>query len=402
MKIIVPHGNRFREAGTELAFRPLGCNYFDPATGWAPQVWKRFDPLRTERHLRQMKELGVNTIRVFLTTESFMTADGGLLQAGMDQAKRMLELAGENGIRIQWEGPCGWEGNPEWADELSDGDDNAYFLAPGWLERLERFWESFAGEFHDDARVFGYDLLNEPWLHYDSPLLRKIWGGTPPLETTNVGGEPLTMMTTSFDYSRPAEGFADWQAYQELRERVTGEWTSRLTQAIRRADRNHPVTIGFHQLSLPEEADAIFNPTGFSAKRLAPMLDYVAFHWYPYLDHLVKPHDDPAALLPNIERIRASIRNLQTDKPVTLEEFGWYGGAAVDSWGKRLPFVTEEMQAEWCRMLIEGTRELASGWLCWGFSDVPVSSDISKKSGLVDENGRVKKWGEAFAQLSRG
>src|SRR5678810_1046863 len=54
-------------------FAPFGVNYYRPGTGWAPQVWKKFDPEATRQDFRRMKSLGVNCVRVFLTYGSFYT-----------------------------------------------------------------------------------------------------------------------------------------------------------------------------------------------------------------------------------------------------------------------------------------------------------------------------------------
>src|SRR5512132_1342345 len=51
-------------------FVPFGVNYYRPGTGWAPQLWKKFDPEATRKDFVRMKELGVNCVRIFLTFQS--------------------------------------------------------------------------------------------------------------------------------------------------------------------------------------------------------------------------------------------------------------------------------------------------------------------------------------------
>ena len=60
MKIIQVHpsGWGFREQGGGAAFTPWGCNYYDPETGWPPQIWTRFDPGRVRAHFGQIRDQG--------------------------------------------------------------------------------------------------------------------------------------------------------------------------------------------------------------------------------------------------------------------------------------------------------------------------------------------------------
>src|SRR5580698_9507741 len=53
-------------------FVPFGVSYYRPGQGWAPQLWKKFDPELTRKDFARMKELGVNCVRVFLTYGSFL------------------------------------------------------------------------------------------------------------------------------------------------------------------------------------------------------------------------------------------------------------------------------------------------------------------------------------------
>lgn len=373
----------FAHKNSGAKYTPFGCNYFDPATGWAPHIWQRYSHERTLRHFEQMKELGVNTVRVFLSIQSFMKKNGLVEESAMEKACKMLEAAKRTGIRIEFSGPDHWEGIPDWCTPLFDNEPNAYFLHPEFVERLAAFWQDFAKRLRSDPALFSYDLRNEPWLKWDSPLVRQLWGGAVPEE--DYGG-------------LDGSGLAD---FFEFREQLTRQWTAKMAGAIRSSDPEHMITIGFHQLSLPHDADLRFTMPGFHAKPLSPLLDYVALHWYPYSrEEHVQPtsFDDPLEL--NIQMIRSALRNAYAGKPQVIEEFGWYGGGEVYSWGRNLPFVSEELQAHWCGMIVEKTQDLSAGWLCWGYADVPDAMDATRRSGLVDENGRVKEWGRTFRKLA--
>lgn len=385
MNYITPNKKErgFLEFGSNQRYIPFGCNYFDPQTGWAPQLWQQFDEEKTKRHFDTMAHLGVNTVRVFLTIASFMTESGLLSESGIKKADRMLAIARNKGIRIEFAGPDLWEGIPEWASGYFVGEDNAYFLHDEWVDRLQRFWLQFAKYYSEEKAIFSYDLLNEPWLKWDSPLIRKSWG-------EDLPSPDLCPMDGSGDPS-----------FLQFREQLTEGWISKMVNAIRSSDANHMVTTGFHQLSMPHDSKDRYTLPGFNGKRLTKFLDYAAMHWYPYSAHEhVRPHlhDDPVRK--NIHLIRSSLRNGYAGKPMVIEEFGWYGGGEVVSWNEALPYVEEEVQTKYLQMVVEGTRDLADGWMSWAYADTPSSLDVTKKSGLVNEEGEIKVWGQAFKELS--
>ncbi len=57
-------------------FVAVGLNYFGPHVGWAPKLWQQFDAADVRKHLTLARDQGFNTIRVFLTLESFHRAPG--------------------------------------------------------------------------------------------------------------------------------------------------------------------------------------------------------------------------------------------------------------------------------------------------------------------------------------
>src|SRR3954447_19398209 len=81
-KIAVATEGRTFVDETGKPFVPFGVNYYRPGTGWAPQVWKQFDPELTRMDFARMKEVGVNCVRIFLTFHSFHTEPGQLRADG--------------------------------------------------------------------------------------------------------------------------------------------------------------------------------------------------------------------------------------------------------------------------------------------------------------------------------
>lgn len=54
-------------------YAPFGANYFRPNTGWAPQVWKRFDEAATRRDFAPK----LNTVEDAMDSMSKAVADAG-------------------------------------------------------------------------------------------------------------------------------------------------------------------------------------------------------------------------------------------------------------------------------------------------------------------------------------
>ena len=75
---VADDGARFVDASTGEAFVPLGCNYFDPKTGWAPKIWSQYDHDRVARQLSQIGEAGLNCVRVFLDIKTDWISSSGL------------------------------------------------------------------------------------------------------------------------------------------------------------------------------------------------------------------------------------------------------------------------------------------------------------------------------------
>jgi len=121
-KIRVAADGRTFVTETGKPFVPFGVNYYRPDTGWAPQIWKKFDADVTRKDFATMKSLGVNCVRIFLTFGSFFTETNALDTAGLAKFDQFLALAEEAGIYVHSTGPDHWEGVPEWArgDRFSD------------------------------------------------------------------------------------------------------------------------------------------------------------------------------------------------------------------------------------------------------------------------------------------
>jgi hypothetical protein len=157
---------------------------------------------------------------------------------------RLLDLAGENGLRLDVTGlGCYRRADvPRWYGELDEA---------GRWGAQEAFWEgvSRACAGHG-AALFCYDLVNEPSVP-DKP--RTDW----------LAGE-----LAGFTYCQ----VITLDPRGRNRTELACDWAARMTAAIRRHDPTTPVTIGL----LP-----FAKGTGFDAESLANQLDFMSVHYYP-------------------------------------------------------------------------------------------------------------------------
>jgi len=403
-----PETPRVRVAGDGRSFEttdgvpyvPLGVTYYRPGTGWAPRVWKEFNPDATREDFALMKGLGVNCVRVVLTYESFYSQPGELDAAGLAKFDQFLAIAEHAGIHVHPTGPDHWEGLPEWArgDRVADDEH---------LQALEKFWRLFAARYKDRSVIFAYDLLNEPEVGWDSPAMRVKWHRW--LERKYPSSQALssahrqpglTFASTPIPDGSNAAGDRALLDYQEFRESLADDWTARQAGAIRSVDREALVTTGLGQWSVPALLDSPKHYSGFRPSRQARFLDFVEMHFYP-LEHGAYEYRDEESERRNLAYLESVLRETaRTGKPVVLAGFGWYGGGHPRFDEGRHPAATEAQQARWCSQVIRSTEGLASGWLTWGLYDHPEATDASELSGLIAADGDLKAWGQEFKKLA--
>lgn len=75
----------------------LGVNYYPAETPWRA-FWDGFDPEVVAADFDRVRNLGGNTIRVFLTYEEF--ADPAIAEASLGNLRKLLNLAHENGMHV--------------------------------------------------------------------------------------------------------------------------------------------------------------------------------------------------------------------------------------------------------------------------------------------------------------
>lgn len=381
------------------SFTPLGVNYYRPGTGWAPQVWKKFDPEATQADFARMKEFGINCVRVFLTYGSFCDETGGLRDEGLQKFDRFLQLAESAGIYVHPTGPDHWEGPPKWGSGAIDDERN--------LAALETFWRAFAARYRGRSVIFAYDLKNEPEVGWDGAGMSEKWNEW--LRTNYKTGEKLASSwgTTNrlelgripIPDSKDALNSRELLDYQLFREGLADAWTRRQAAAIKAADPEALVTVGLIQWSVPVVLPGLRHYAGFRPERQARFLDFLEVHFYPLAKGAFeyRNREDEVANLAYLESVVREVA--KPGKPVVLAEFGWYGGGKPKFDRGSHPAATEEQHASYCMGAVNVSAAYATGWLNWGFFDQPEATDCSELTGLLTATGQTKRWGAAFAEL---
>ncbi|MHC4443845.1 MAG: cellulase family glycosylhydrolase [Planctomycetota bacterium] len=399
-----PHNlTAFRQRNTSKPFVAVGVNYFDHQTGWAPKLWQRFDQKRVRHHLTLIRSQGFNTIRVFLTLESFHRKPGQVQPEGEEKFRKLLAMCRNLGIYVIPSGPDHWEGRPSWRGKNAYADESV-------LRADEKWWQEFAAKFRDEPAILAWDLKNEPHIPWSDTAhmsakwnqwLQQQYSSTEEIaHTWQLNPEQVGQLgKIEIPTDKPALNHPRLYDYQRFREYLADRWTQRMVAAIRRSDPNHMVTIGHIQYAIPVDLPSPKVYAGFNVKANARYLDFVTIHFYPLARP--KPCDSPQGMAANTLYLETLLYLCSAGKPVMLGEFGWYGGGDIRRKDKvTLPEMPVQHQDEWCNLLLKVTRGRLCGWLNWAFADTPTSQDLTRFSGCWDEHLKLKPWGKSFNRFA--
>jgi hypothetical protein len=397
---LVPGARTFR-LSTGKPFSPFGVTYYRPGTGWAPQVWKQFDPEATSKDFARMKELGLNCVRVFLSYGSFYSEPGKLDPQGLEKFDKFLQIAESADIYVHPTGPDHWEGLPKWQPVTIEDEKN--------LQALESFWKLFAARYRGRHVIFAYDLKNEPEIGWDTEGLRKQWNtwlerkyGTPASLLRSWGSTNKVEWAALLPpRDKDALKSRELLDYQEFREEIADTWTRRQVEAIKSVDPQALVTVGLIQWSVPSLLPgSIRYYCAFRPARQAKFLDFMEVHFYPFANGPYEYRND-ADEAANLAYLESVVREVALPgKPVVLAEFGWYGGGKPNFDQGIHPAATQEQQSRYCRRVVEVSSPFVTGWLNWGLYDQPEATDCSQLTGLLTSDAKLKAWGRTFATLA--
>lgn len=390
--------------GSGAPFVAVGFNYFSPHVGWAPKLWQQFDEATVRQHLTLGREQGFNTIRVFLTLESFHRQPGQVCEAGVAKFRTLLDICRKLEIRVIPCGPDHWEGLPAWRAKKDP------FADEQMLQADEQWWESFTRLFADDPVILAWDLLNEPSVGWDSPAMQPKWNawlrnqyGSHEQIAAAYHCDPQQLGTPDqipAPASTPSADNPQLFDYQRFRESLGDAWTERLCAAIRRGDPHHLVTVGHIQWAATAFLPGVRHYAAFDLQANARHVDFVTIHFYPLV--APNPSQGQRGVDANAAYLEAVLRECSVGKPIMLGEFAWYGGGDIRRGDQVLmPPQTPADQVAWCNRLLEVSQGRVCGWLHWAFADTPTSMDLTRWSGIWTADLQLKPWGIAYGEFAR-
>jgi hypothetical protein len=242
-------GSYFVRDGSDDRFVVWGVNYDHDRHGRLIEDYWREEWDVVVEDVKEIKQLGANTVRVHLQLGKFMCAADRVNQATLARLAGLVRLAEQTGLYLNITGLGCYDRNavPAWYDKLTEGE--------RW--RVQRkFWQAVAMVCRSSPAIFCYDLMNEPVL----PGQRR--------ETNWLAGE-----------------FAGKQFVQrislDLRGRtqheVAKQWLTELTSGIREFDKKHMITVGVIPWNYVFKGA---RPLFYSREVSGP-LDFVSVHFYP-------------------------------------------------------------------------------------------------------------------------
>lgn len=213
----------------------------DGPEGWA----------KVERDFREMKQLGANVGRLHLQFAKFMDAPGKPNEANLARIGKVAALAEDLGLYLDITslGTYRAADVPAWYRNSPEKEH--------WAAQAQ-FWEAIARECAGHPGIFAYNLMNEP-LATASKRPAGEW--THPAEIEGL---------------RYVE-YIDLNPAGRKPPDIARAWLHQMTQAIRKYDQRHLITVGLIWVDNARLEEA----AGFPPRKIAPEVDFLAVHVYP-------------------------------------------------------------------------------------------------------------------------
>ena len=327
-------GDGFVFPATGARFVPWGFNYLrDERVRLIEDYWNGDGPdgwAKVERDFHEMKRLGANVVRIDLQFARFMDAPRTPNQTNLARLEKLIGLAEDLGVYLDVTGLGTFRvaDVPAWYRDLAEKE--------RWAAQAE-FWEAIARVCANRPGVFAYNLMNEPLV----------------AAANRPAGE--------WTYPAEMEGlrFVEYINLDPGGRRgpdIARTWLRQMTQAIRKHDQRHLITVGLIWIDTANPE----NFAGFPPAEIATEVDFLAVHVYPARGKVDVALD--------------SLARYRKGKPVVVEE----------------TFPLHCTPAEYADFL-RRSRGVASGWLAhfWSLTAEDLKGRTDVVSGLMLESLNV-------------
>ncbi|MDX2035429.1 MAG: cellulase family glycosylhydrolase [Isosphaeraceae bacterium] len=226
--------------------RLVGCNYIPSTAINQLEMWQAetFDPETIERELGWARDLGFNSIRVFLHDIPWRE-DRDAFFRRVDRFLGIAERYGIGVMLVPFDGV--WDPSPKSGRQPAP---KPHLHNSGWVQSpgkeilsdpkkiaaLEGYIKDLVGRFRDDPRVHAWDLFNEP----DNPN-RNSYGK---VELPDKAERALDLLRRSFEWARAID------PSQPLTSGVWwGDWSEENLSPMSRFQLENSDVISFHDYS---------------------------------------------------------------------------------------------------------------------------------------------------------
>jgi len=245
-------------------FFPVGVNYLSSIHDC--RMWREWDPVELSADFAKMKQLGINTARIFFFWNDLEPRPGKYNSLILSRFAAIVKLAKKNQILLHPSLLNGTLAAPQWTPAWAIGKS---IYSGEMIARLGRLAQWLVKRFKDEPQIFAWDVSNEP-AYWEEPK------------------DP------------------EWSAH----------WVRKIITAIRAVDKNHLVTVGLDQHNINGESRFEVEPT-------VSCQDFVCTHTYLRL-----LADNEGALAFRSTYFHGyAVKFSRMKKPVLLQEFGLSTGA---------------------------------------------------------------------------
>ncbi len=349
----------------------LGVNYWPrrKAMYW----WQNFDPAEVRSDFALIRDLGLNTVRIFLLWEDFQPDPNQVDAEKLAHLVTVADIAAQNNLGLDVTFFVGHMSGPNWSPRwLLGGPPPPHAWITDVISAGQRTHLGYRNMFHDSIALAAERLLL-------STVVSRL-KDHPGIWMWNLGNEP--------DLFAHPQTAAAGQA-----------WVREMTDIIKAIDPIHPVTCGLH-------GDSLHHDNGLRVDQVFAETDVAVMHAYPmYTPWARHPLDaDFAAFC-------CALTAALCGKPVLMEEFGGCTAqpgqpSHIMTWTEtngrpRQQFMaSEEDLAQYLRLSLPKLHHSgATGAMLWCFADyveelwdLPPCQNAQHERffGLVRPNGSLK------------